>query len=283
MGTDKAKRVIVNADDFGFSPGVTEGILRAHRLGIVTSTTIAANMPAAAEAAGRLADAPGLGVGVHLNVCQGPAMSAEGRAALAGADGLMDSTATQVILGCIRHPSRLAAVMAECEAQIRWALDHGIRPTHLDSHRHVHSFTPVFRRVAALARRYDIRFIRRPRERLPAGGWPTCPARQRRVRRLTNLFGTLDALWAGRLFATCGTWGVAHTGLIDAAWLTRAAAAAPCGVLEIMAHPGLAGDLEATATRLRESRQAELAALCDPAVRAAFDASAIELTHYGKL
>ena len=75
------KRLIVNADDFGFSPGVTEGILRAHRQGIVTSTTIAANMPAAAAAAGRLAEARDLGVGVHLNVCQGPALSAEGRAA----------------------------------------------------------------------------------------------------------------------------------------------------------------------------------------------------------
>jgi predicted glycoside hydrolase/deacetylase ChbG (UPF0249 family) len=93
----------------------------------------------------------------------------------------------------------------------------------------------------------------------------------------------MDALWAEGLFVTCGTWGVAHTGLIDAAWLVRAASAAPCGVLEIMAHPGLAGDLEAAATRLRESRQAELAALCDPAVRKAFEANAIELTHYGKL
>jgi chitin disaccharide deacetylase len=283
MGTDKPKRVIVNADDFGFSPLVTEGILRAHREGILTSTTIAANMPAAAAAAGRLGEAPGLGVGVHLNVCQGPALSPEGRAVLAGPDGIMSATATQLILGCIRHPSRLAAVAAECEAQIRWALDHGIRPTHLDSHRHVHGFTPVFRRVAGLARRYDIRFVRRPWERLPGRGWPACPAKQRRVRRLTNLFGACDVLWAGGLFVTCGTWGVAHTGLIDAAWLVRAASAAPGGVLEIMTHPGLTGDLEAATTRLRESRQAELAALCDPAVRKAFEANAIELTHYGKL
>ena len=87
-GMSKERYVIVNADDFGLSAGVTEGILRAHREGIVTSTTILANMPAAEEAVRRLAEAPGLGVGVHLNVSQGPVLSAQGEA-LADEDGMM--------------------------------------------------------------------------------------------------------------------------------------------------------------------------------------------------
>lgn len=261
---------------------MTEGILRAHREGIVTSTTITANMPAAAAAAGRLADAPRLGVGVHLNVSQGPPLTREALA-LADEDGVMRRTAVSVMAACVRHPRLLDTVAAECEAQIRWALDRGVVVTHLDSHRHVHGFPPIFARVAALARRYDIRFVRWHREVLAPGGWPACPPTQRCVRWLTNLCGASNALLAGSLGRARGTWGIAHTGRIDAAWLIRAAAAARPGVTEIMTHPGLPDGLDETVTRLRASRQAELGALCDPAVKDAFARHEIELVHYGQL
>jgi len=277
-----ARRVIVNADDFGWAPPVTEGVLRAHREGVVTSTTLAANMPDAAAAVRRLAEAPDLGVGVHLNVSQGPPLSREGLA-LAGDDGVMRHTATGLIAACALRPRLLAAVAAECEAQIRWALDHGLRPTHLDSHRHAHAYWPIFARVIALARRYHIRFVRRHREVLGGRGWPAAPAGQRRTAALLNAFGAPQALWAPDRIVTRGTWGVAHTGRIDAAWLARAARAVRAGTTEIMVHPAAAGDLGPAETRLRASRQAELTALCDPAVRDAFERSGIELTHYGRL
>ena len=66
------KYVIVNADDFGFSMGISRGIIRAHLEGVCTSTTITANMPDAATAMELLKDAPELAVGVHLNISQGP-------------------------------------------------------------------------------------------------------------------------------------------------------------------------------------------------------------------
>jgi len=280
METVKPRRVIINADDFGWSEGVTEGILRAAREGIVTSTTIAANLPAAAQAVRRLGEAPHLGVGVHLNVSQGPPLSEAGRA-LAGPDGRMNRTAGAVIAASLR-PCLLAAMEAEFDAQIRWALDHGLAVTHLDSHRHAHGFPPIFARVVRLARRYNIPFVRWYGERL-GRGWPAGPAKQRRVRRVLNGFSRVNALLGGGLRGTVGTWGVEHTGRIDAAWLIRAAGAAPPGALEIMTHPGLGDDLDAAATRLRESRREELAALCDPAVRDAFDKQRIERIHYGRL
>jgi len=276
------KRVIVNADDLGFSEAVTEGIIHAHREGIVTSTTLAANMPAAAAAIERLAHAPEMGVGIHLNISQGPPLSEAGRR-LAGRDGLMARTATGVIRLVAVRPWLLAAVTAEFDAQIRWVLDRGIRPTHLDSHRHCHAWPPIFRRVIGLARRYDIPFVRRHRERLPGGGWPEAPAKQRRTRRILNTLGSLQPLWGGRRLATTGTWGLAHTGLLDAAWLMRAAERAPAGVTEIMTHPGRAEATAGAETRLAASRPRELAALCDPAVWRAFDDAGIELIHYGHL
>lgn len=279
--TTAAKLVIVNADDFGFSDGITEGILRAHREGIVTSTTIAANMPAAAAAAARLAEAPHLGVGVHLNVSQGPPLSQAGRI-LADSDGIMRRSAVQVILACACRRGVLDAVEAECDAQIRWVLDRGIRPTHLDSHRHIHAFPPVFARVAALARRYHIPFVRWPREVL-TGRWPACSVKQRRVSVLVGFLAPWNAAIGPDLRATCGAWGVAHTGAIDSRWLIRAAAAVRPGATDIMTHPGLGDDLDASMTRLRESRLRELAALCDPAVRDAFRRHGVELIHYGQL
>lgn len=278
----KLKRVIINADDFGFSPGVTDGILRAHRDGIVTSTTIAANMPAAADAVKGLSEAPGLGIGVHLNVSQGPPLSKEGMA-LAGADGVMNRTAIGVMLAVTCRPWLLRAVEAEFEAQILWLKNLGVTPTHLDSHRHIHCFTPIFSRVARLARRYHIPFVRWPGERLPGTGWARPPAKQRRISRALNVFAAANAVIGSDLRGTRGTWGVAHTGEINSAWLKQVARCAGSGVTEIMTHPGSGEDIIAATSRLRECRQVELAALCDPAVKEEFKRNGVGLIHYGLL
>lgn len=280
----QVRKVIVNADDFGFSPGVTGGILRAHREGIVTSTTIMANMPCAGDALARLSEAPGLGVGVHLNACQGPPLSAQG-AALAAADGRMRRSAAAIILACLSNPRLLRAIEAEFDAQIRWLIENGRQPTHLDSHRHIHAFPPIFARVVTLARRYNIPHIRWPYERLAGSGWPAAPWRQRRVRWLVNGFALVNAHSLPGPRGMQGTWGIAHTGQIDVAWLCQAARAMRPGATEIMTHPGLADQSPPgpDATRLTACRQAELEALCSGAVREAFDASGIERIHYGQL
>ena len=282
MDATAAKRVIVNADDFGFSSAVTEGIIRAHREGIVTSTTLAANMPGAADAVERLKDLPDLGVGVHLNISQGPPLSDRGQR-LAGEDGQMNLTATGVIRTAAFRPWLRSVIEAEFDAQIRWVLDHGVRPTHLDSHRHCHGYGPIFRRVVRLASRYDIPFIRRHREVLTGDSWPPAPAKQRRTQRILNMLGRSQPRRAGDRLATTGTWGVAHTGLIDAAWLIEAAGQVPAGITEIMTHPGCPDSAPTSAGRLDQSRPKELAALCDRAVREAFDNADIELIHYGHL
>jgi chitin disaccharide deacetylase len=277
------KRVVINADDFGFSPLVTEGILRAHHEGVVTSTTLAANMPAAEAALAQLPSVPALGVGIHLNASQGPAISREGQR-LAGPDGTMNRTAIQVIRLCLLRPRMLGVIEAEFDAQIRWALDRGLRPTHLDSHRHSHGYPPLFARVVRLAERYNIPFVRWYRECLPPGDWPRAAGKQRRISRVLNAFGRIDGLGRGRrLRGTLGTWGICHTGLIDAPWLVQVARSLQPGVTEIMVHPGIPGDLDTAATRLLESRRIEMDALCAPEVRRAFEEHNVELIHYGKL
>src|SRR3954469_3096539 len=68
MGPNSAKLLIVNADDFGYSPGVNAGILRAHAEGIVTSTSLMVRRPAAADAVAAARDYPELSLGLHVDL-----------------------------------------------------------------------------------------------------------------------------------------------------------------------------------------------------------------------
>ncbi len=278
----RGRRVIVNADDLGWSVGVTDGILLAHRNGIVTSATLAANMPDAERAVALAAAEPALGVGVHLNVCQGRPLSDAGRG-FAGGDGIARLSGPGLIARCLSRPWLVGAALAEFEAQIRWALDRGLRPTHLDSHRHVHAFPPLFAGVVRLARRYDIPFVRWPVEKLPGRDWPPPPRRQAATAGLLRAMCAVNALTGRAARATNGTWGIAHTGGITEAWLIHAARAVPEGVTEIMTHPGLWHDLDPQDTRLLECRRTELDSLCSPSVREAFARCQVEMIHYGSL
>lgn len=65
------KRIIINADDFGLCRGVNKAVVQAYNNGVLTSTTIMANMPDAGQAVHLAKKLPGLGVGVHLNIFEG--------------------------------------------------------------------------------------------------------------------------------------------------------------------------------------------------------------------
>lgn len=277
-----SRLVIINADDLGWSVGITDGILKAHREGIVTSATLAANMPDAERAAALVVSQPSLGVGVHLNACQGQPLCPQARA-LTDGNGTMQSTAIGLISRCILNPRLIKTISAEFEAQIRWALDHGIQPTHLDSHRHVHAYPPLFIGVVRLAKRYGVPFVRWPCEKLPRGGWPLEPRRQLGTARLLRAVCALNVLTGRSLRVTRGTWGIADTGLISKEWLARAAEALPEGITEVMTHPGFSYDLNHQNTRLLDSRQRELHALCESSTRDAFQQHKLRLVHYGNL
>lgn len=129
--------LVVNADDFGRSPGITRGILRAHTTGIVTSTSLMVRYGAAAEAASEAAAAhPGLDVGLHLDLAEWSFRDEEWRCRYSVVD-----------------TDDACAVQAELEAQLaRFRQLLGRNPTHLDSHQHVHRDEPV-RAVVARAGR----------------------------------------------------------------------------------------------------------------------------------
>ena len=277
-----ARRLIVNADDFGWSEAVSAGILHAHANGIVSSTTLMANMPASAASVTMLPQAPRLGVGVHLNVCQGRPLC-RAMACLAGPDGMIDLKAGTLARRFLWSPRVRRAVAAEMEAQIVWALEHGLQPTHLDSHRHVHALPPIFAIVCRLAKRYKIPWIRWLR---PGPCSTTLPPEARPQGKTARLLGVMMRLNAARGRPFRGTealYGIPGTGFLSPGMLVDLIRHLPAGVNELMVHPGWAEQNSPATTRLAHTRPAELAALCDAAVRAELEAGGIELIQYGNL
>lgn len=143
------KRLIVNADDFGRSPGVIAGVLDAHTKGIVTSATVMVLEKAAARGIREAAErAPKLSLGLHFTLTGGgaPAAAARGLPTLAPG-GLLRRRSEDL-------PESLPAgeVLLELEAQIEiFQVLARKPPTHLDSHHHVAlhpSVAPVFASVA---------------------------------------------------------------------------------------------------------------------------------------
>lgn len=266
------KSLIVNADDFGFTRDVNEGIVEAHTRGILTATTLMANGRAFAHAVELSRAHPGLDIGCHL--------------VLAGGDSLvtgepLPGTVVQLIAALARK--RLDPYR-ELRAQIEKIAAAGVRPTHLDTHKHTHLFPPVLDAVARLAGEFGIPWVRRPFDfPLAAGGVPI-------VRRaVTFALGAMRSRFY-RVLSEKGCRftdhfaGFAVTGAFTAADLVALVQALPAGTTEFMCHPGRLGEeLRASRTRLKESREQELLALTDPAVRESLLPNGVRLVTFRDL
>ena len=158
----RAKRLIINADDFGWSRGISDGILLAHREGIITSTTLMVNQPASQYALELASQAPKLGVGIHLRLCDGfPVLAPSQVRSLVDQEGKFYSiseTRRRLWRGRVSGEE----IEAEFRAQIRWMKDRGRVPTHADSHHYIHLHPQVFGPFCRALRLEGIRRFRSP-------------------------------------------------------------------------------------------------------------------------
>jgi predicted glycoside hydrolase/deacetylase ChbG (UPF0249 family) len=265
------KQLVVNADDFGFTPDVNQGIVEAHRRGILTATTLMAN-GAAFEDALRLArQAPTLDIGCHL-------VLVGGRSLVTGKP--YPATVGQLLAALARRQIRPSEELA---AQVRRVVDAGLRPTHLDTHKHTHLAPPVLDAVARLGQEFGIPWVRRPFD-FPLHGLNGSVPRLKRM--ASSALGLLRRRFH-RVLEKRGCRTTDHfagfqiTGRFRTAELVELLAAIPEGSTELMCHPGHCGEaLRAAPTRLKESREHELAALLAPETRAALERNGIELVNY---
>ncbi len=213
------KRLLVTADDFGITPEVNRAVVEAYRNGILRYTSLMVDRPGASDAARLAAENPGLGVGLHLELCAGdPEMWG---------------------LRYFVNPADRRRIEPEIRRQIEKLLSFGIKPTHADGHSNIHVHPSIFPILASLCREYGI-----PRLRLP-GGEARVAVRYERKHALARLgiaavFGLLgDGLrpYATGLCVPDRTWGLLRSGLLTEDYLLWLIDGLPDGLTEIYCHP----------------------------------------------
>lgn len=286
------KNLIVNADDLGWTEGVNRGIADAHRKGLVTSTSLLANGRAFESALHVARSNPALGVGVHLNLSDGPPTSPpqDVRGLLNEVNALEDGPES-LLLRIASRSLPLAEVEREWDAQIQKVRDAGIHPTHLDGHKHVQMLPGLFEIAVRLAKKHGVRAVRVSHEEsklravLATGGDQKTgvvlkQGVQARGLKLLAPDAREMANHAG-LVTTDYFCGIAQTGVLTPEGVARLLESLPDGTTELMCHPGYFDDeLHASPTRLQESRQTELQILTDPSIRKLVATRGIRLISY---
>ncbi len=256
------RALIVTADDFGYSTDVNAAVVRAHREGILRFASLMVLRPAAAEAAGLAKDNPGLGVGLHLELCaEAPEK--------AGLRYFFDAKAR-------------AGVEGEIRAQFDAFMALGLRPTHADGHINIHIHPVVFPALCRVAREYGV-----ARLRLPSGELSACleyPGDFDPILPRLALAGTFAAMrfWirdaAGGLQVP-RSWGLLRSGRMTESYVLWLLQRLPEGVTEFYFHPCSDPSSEVSGDRPNSSHQSvtELRTLLSPRVREAIAVMGVDL------
>ena len=248
------KCLIVNADDFGRTAGVNLGIVDAHRRGIVTSASLMVAYPAAQEAACLAAEAPGLGVGLHLAFTGGaPVLRPSELPKLVDASGHLPGKADRLA------DASPAEVLAEARAQLRRFRELlGRSPTHFDTYHHAHRYPAVLEAIVTLAWEtgLPVRSLSpEMRSRFKREGIPTPD------RFAESFYGegaTLERL-------------------------LRILSGLALETAELMCHPAVVDDELRASSDHTDSRTRELEVLTHTEARQAIQAAGIRLIHFGEL
>lgn len=278
------KQVIFSADDFGLSEAVNEGIERAHRDGILQSASLMVGAPAADDAVRRARAMPNLKVGLHLVVIEGPpALSPTRIPDLLDPTGQFPSDQLRLGVNYFFRPSIRAQLAAEIRAQFAAFAATGLKLDHANAHKHMHLHPTVGALLVRIGRAHGLQAVRVPAE--PAPVLAACGTRTGTGDHL--LYRWTDLLrWQVRragMVANDHCFGLAWSGAMTADRLVRLAAALPEGVSEVYFHPAASRDPLLDRLMPTYQHEAEMQALCDPAVAAAFRAAGAQPTSYGAL
>lgn len=295
------RRLIVNADDFGMTRGINRAIVKGTRKGIITSTSLMATSrafdDAVALAKSEEALSSKVSLGCHIVLLDGnPALPPERISSLLQSpaqDGVAEFRIklTEFARSAFTGKLKPEEIEAEAAAQIERIQDTGIAVSHIDCHKHAHMFPAVLQPVLRAAKSRAVPAVRNPFGKLfpvPVGRILRNPKFWRRVAEL----GVLRSFAANfksevakhGLRSPDGTVGVVDTGTLDLDSLTSVVDNLPEGTWEFVCHPGYNdGELAQVRTRLRQSRETELAVLTSPEARDALQRRGIQLISYHEL
>ncbi len=276
--------LIVHADDFGETLQITAGICRGIEAGVITSTSIMANMPGTQDALQRVAAlSDRASFGVHLNFCEGNALAAA--SSLTDASGRFHAKRA-LFLRSVTGRLRLADVEGEIAAQISRVHDAGVRISHVDGHKHLHQLPVISTAVANVLPRFAIQRVRitrlgriaqlRPLTTLVREALAMKASRKFRRSSLRSPVRTLDLqpflAAADRTFVRDGR-GIRAARVDYPARLVD-----PAGPVELCCHPGtVAADVEKPGSHMRS---AELEYLLSPRFRELLNVNRARLVSY---
>ena len=276
-------QVILNADDFGASHGVNQAIMRAHRQGVLTSTSLMVTGDAVDEAVAMAREAPTLAVGLHVVVAGGrAALPPDQIPHIVHPDGIFPDEPWRAGLRYAFSRAAQAELAAELKAQFERFAATGLPLSHVDSHMHMHVHPTVFRLLLPLAEKHGARGLRLPRDDF----WTSVSYSRQRA--------GLKALWAavfGLLARRCANdldghplkvahrvYGLMQTGQMREDYVLRLLGQLQAPTAEIYFHPS---------TRTEDGaygpNPSDLATLLSPAVRSVLQERGLCLTTYPAL
>ena len=275
------KQIILNADDFGRHTLINRAVERGVADGILRSATLMPGGAAFDDAAELAARSPKLGVGIHLTLVNGnPVLPPAEIPSLVTEAGVFVDDHTAFAMRLLRGAVNLNEVRAELAAQLRRVEAAGIHPTHADSHQHMHVLPGVIDIALDLCRAAAIPAIRAPRAPLFAGSFGG----------IGQLIGRTGlAVLAHRAAAKAQRRGICvpdhFAGIVageavDTVALTAIASGLREGVTEVMLHPGTDNETLIRDCLWEHDFEAELSAVCTPAVRDALAAAGAEVVNF---
>jgi len=290
------RRLIVNADDFGLTEGVNRAILEGHRNGVITSTTLMANGRQFGSAVGQAKMEPNLSIGCHVVLVDGEPLMPAGQVR-----SLLNRSSNgrfhlrqgflELAIDNFQRKIDPQEVEAETVAQIRALLSAGVNVSHVDTHKHTHMLPPICRAVLRAARACGIKAVRNPFVPLKPLALahlvrrPKLWTRYTEVKVLRRCEEQFRELVANEgMTTTDGSFGVLVTGELDETLFEAIIGSIPEGTWEFICHPGYNdAELDGVRTRLRDSREKELAVLTSVRARELLRKHGIELISYHQL
>ena len=265
--------LLVNADDFGLTPGVNRSIAELHRAHALSSATLMATGTFFDDAVAQAHANPTLEVGCHILLVDGkPALPPEQIPTLCPNGRTFRDTLTHFVRDLFTFRIRAEEIIAEATAQIRRLQAAGIPVSHIDTHKHTHLFSGILRPLLGAAQTCQVPAIRNPFEpdwalRVTRGS-ATFFRRAAVIALQSQHRAFQRAVRTSGLATTSGTIGVLATGTLNVEETLQSLLAAlppdPTKTWELVCHPGYPdAALDQVRTRLRASRAREHEALLE--------------------
>ena len=282
-----ARRLIVNADDFGMSEAVNEAIIRAHREGVLTSASLMVTGEAAAQAVKLAKENPRLAVGIHLVAVMGRSVLPPSEIpSLVDAAQNFSNNPVAAGLKYFFSPQARRELRREIAAQFAQFHETGLTLSHVDGHLHLHVHPVIFNEALRQAIKYGARRMRVPQEEHHlALGFDRSHRAQKTL--FTIQFGGLARYMQRKLYAAGFTvpervYGNLQSGRMDESYFLYTLDNLRAATAEIYFHPATYPADRALDAHEQQC-QIEFETLLSGRVRERLTQSNIKLTNYPEM